>query len=441
MQRKPRSLASQVKDKLIQKGLEKRLEQLTKDSSATIPIHRQAIPESFTRFDQQPGYQQVRLMRDGAQRLGVKSPFFLTHSGTAAAHTTIGNRRHINYASYNYLGLSGDHRVNAAAKSAIDQYGTSVSASRIVAGERPIHRELEKRIAAVYGVDDALVMVSGHATNVSVIGHLLGPKDLVIHDEYAHNSILLGIALSGAQRRSFRHNDLESLAQLLERHRHQVERLLIVVEGIYSMDGDFPDLPALIQLKKEYGAWLMVDEAHSFGVLGARGFGLWEHFEHSAQDVDIWMGTLSKALASCGGYVAGEQALIDNLRYLAPGFLYSVGISPPVAAAAHKALLILMNEPERVATLRSRGKYFLRQLRALGLNVGSSAGFAITPIIIGSSLKSVRIASALLEQGIHVQPILYPAVPESQARLRFFLSSEHSVEDLDTTINAIQRVL
>jgi 8-amino-7-oxononanoate synthase len=441
MHRKPRSLATQVKDKLIQKGLEKRLEQLTRNSSSTISIYRQAIPESFNSFDQQPGYQQVRLMRDGAQRLGLKSPFFLTHSGTASAHTAIGNRTLINYASYNYLGLSGDRRVNAAAKSAIDQYGTSVSASRIVAGERPIHRELEKLLAAVYGVDDALVMVSGHATNVSVIGHLLGPKDLVIHDEYAHNSILLGIQLSGAQRRSFRHNDLESLTQLLERHRHEVERLLIVVEGVYSMDGDFPDLPALIKLKKAYGAWLMIDEAHSFGVLGARGFGLWEHFQLDAKDVDIWMGTLSKTLASCGGYVAGEQALIDNLRYLAPGFLYSVGISPPVAAAAHKALQILMNEPERVATLRSRGKYFLQRLQALGLNVGSSAGLAITPIIFGSSLESVRFASALLEQGIHVQPILYPAVPERQARLRFFLSSEHSVNDLDTTIDAIQRML
>jgi 8-amino-7-oxononanoate synthase len=430
-----------MKERLIQKGLEKRIDQLARGDAISLSIHRRAIPESYTRFDRQPGYQQVRLMQEGAQRLGVESPFFHVHEGTASAHSTIRAQAVINYGSYNYLDLSGHPEVNSAAKAAIDRYGTSVSASRIVAGERPLHRDLERLIARTYGVDDALVMVSGHATNVTVISHLLGPKDMVLHDEYAHNSILLGIQLSGAQRLNFRHNDLESLEQLLERHRHEVERLLIVVEGLYSMDGDFPDLPKLVALKQKYGAWLMVDEAHSLGVLGSRGLGIREHFDVSPQSVDIWMGTLSKTLAACGGFVAGEQALIENLRYLAPGFLYSVGMSPPVTAAAAAALHILLREPERVSVLRARSTYFLQRIRSLGLNPGSSAGFAIIPVILGSSLESVRLAAALLKLGIHVQPILYPAVPEKQARLRFFLSSSHSIEDIDQTMIALKKVL
>jgi 8-amino-7-oxononanoate synthase len=441
MRRNPRGLSVQVKETLIQKGLAKRMDQLAKGTAVPPSVRHHTMPESHIRFDRQPGYQQVRLMQEGAQRLGVESPFFHVHEGTASARSTIGTQETINYGSYNYLNLSGHPTVNAAAKAAIDRYGTSVSASRIVAGERPLHRELENLIARTYEVDDALVMVSGHATNISVISHLLGPNDMVLHDEYAHNSILLGIQLAGAQRLSFRHNDLESLAQTLRRHRHQVERLLIVVEGLYSMDGDFPDLPTLVALKKQYGAWLMVDEAHSFGVLGRQGLGIREHFHTDPHDVDIWMGTLSKTLAACGGFVAGEHALIENLRYLAPGFLYSVGISPPVAAAATAALQILRSEPQRVAALHARGAYFLERIRSLGLNPGYSTGLAITPVIIGSSLESVRISAALLKQGIHVQPILYPAVPERQARLRFFLSSAHSVEDIDKTMAALKNAL
>ncbi|MBU2739836.1 aminotransferase class I/II-fold pyridoxal phosphate-dependent enzyme, partial [Acidithiobacillus concretivorus] len=299
-----------------------------------------------------------------------------------------------------------------------------------VAGERPLHRQLEKALADFYGVDDALTFVSGHATNVTTIGHLLGARDLILHDEYAHNSIVQGALLSGAQRLSFPHNDLNALETLLRQHRRKAERVLIVVEGMYSMDGDFPDLPRLIDLKKKHQAWLMVDEAHSFGVMGATGRGIAEHFNINTHDVDIWMGTLSKTLAACGGYIAGEQALIDNLRYLAPGFLYSVGLAPPLAAAALTALTILQKEPDRVQTLQERGQYFLEEAKRQQMDTGFSAGYAITPLIIGSSLQAVRLSSQLLEQGVHVQPILYPAVPEKQARLRFFLNVEHSPEEL-----------
>lgn len=442
MTRAPRSLTGQVKEKLIQKAMERRMAQMESvtEMGRSSPL-RASMPEAFYRFDQQSGYQQVRLMEEGGRRLGVKSPFFHVHEGIASAHSQIAGRQVINFSSYNYLGLSGHPTVNAAAQDAIQRYGTSVSASRIVAGERPLHQALERAIAHRYGVDDALVMVSGHATNVTVIGHLLGPRDLVLHDEYAHNSIVQGILLSGAQRLSFSHNDLAALESLLEEHRRRVERVLIVVEGLYSMDGDFPDLPRLVEIKNHYQSWLMVDEAHSFGVLGATGKGISEHFGVDARGVDIWMGTLSKALASCGGYIAGEKALVENLRYLAPGFLYSVGLSPPLAAAALAALQQMTAEPQRISRLQAVGRDFLQRMRALGLDTGHGAGYAITPLIVGSSLEAVRLSSRFLAHGIHVQPILYPAVPEKQARLRFFLSTEHRTEDLDQTLSVLREVL
>ncbi|MEH6473469.1 MAG: aminotransferase class I/II-fold pyridoxal phosphate-dependent enzyme, partial [Halopseudomonas sp.] len=311
-----------------------------------------AIPEKFCRFDQLAGYQQVQIMHRGAEQFGVGNPFFRVHQGVAGATSQIDGRECINYASYNYLDLSGHPAVNQAAKDAVDRYGTSVSASRPVAGERPIHRELETALAEAYDVDDAVVFVSGHATNVSTIGHLFGPKDLILHDELIHNSSLVGSQLSGAKRLAFSHNNLDELEQTLEQVRHQFERVLIVVEGLYSMDGDYPDLPRIVELKQRYKAFLMVDEAHSYGVMGETGQGIREHFGLKGSDVDIWMGTLSKSLAGCGGYIAGELALVEHLKFLAPGFLYSVGIPAQVAAPSLAALQLMKAEPERVKKLR-----------------------------------------------------------------------------------------
>ena len=213
------------------------------------------------------------LMRRAAGALGVENPYFQTHRAIAGARSTIGNREYDNFVSYNYLGLNGDRRVSDAAKAAIDRYGTSVSASRLVSGERPIHRALEEALADAHGAEDALAFVSGHATNVTVIGHLIGPEDAVVHDSLSHNSILQGAQLSGAQRVPFPHNDLVELDRILTRLRPTVKRVLLVIEGHYSMDGDVPDLPAIIEIVRRHRASLMVDEAHSLGVLGARGLG------------------------------------------------------------------------------------------------------------------------------------------------------------------------
>ena len=438
-------LTAQIKDRLIQQALERRLRQAAQDSDLKPPtgaaLAAESTPEQHWRFDLHPGYQQLRIITEGAARLEIDSPFFMLHEGIAGACTRIGGREYINFASYNYLGLSGHAEVCEAAKQAIDRFGTSVSASRLVAGERSVHRELEQAIAAAYGSQSAVTFVSGHATNVTTIGYLFGARDLIVHDELVHNSVLQGISLAGARRLPFSHNDWAALDSLLAEQRAHFQRVLIVLEGIYSMDGDYPDLPRFIDIKRKYRAFLMIDEAHSFGVMGNSGLGIREHFGVDSSDVDIWMGTLSKALAGCGGYVAGESALVEHLRYLAPGFLYSVGMPPPVAAASLAALRCLQREPQRVRTLQARGQLFLRLAQAAGVDTGTSAGLAVIPAITGGSARAARLAAALFARGIHVQPIVYPAVPEKAARLRFFVSCEHSEEEVRETVSALAEEL
>ncbi len=452
-----RGLTNQLKDKIIQQALDRRLQRshadakthtteinTAFDSTATatpmptpMRMETNAIPAKFTRFDQHPGYQQLRIMNDMAAAQGIANPFFKLHHGVSSATTHIAEKTYINFSSYNYVGLSGDIDVANAAKAAIDLYGTSVSASRVVSGERPIHRELEAAIAGAYGVDDAVTFVSGHATNVSTIGYLFGAKDLIVHDQFIHNSAMQGIQLSGAKRLMFPHNDWAALDQLLAEQRKHFERVLVVVEGVYSMDGDFPDLPKFIAIKQKHRAFLMVDEAHSFGVMGKTGMGIREHFGLSGKDVDIWMGTLSKTLAGCGGYIAGETALVENLKFLAPGFLYSVGMPPPVAAASLAALQKLQREPERVARLVQRGQQFLAAAKQAGVDTGTSAGLAVVPAITRSSTKAAKVSAALFAHGINAQPILYPAVPEHSARIRFFMSSEHTESQISETVKIL----
>lgn len=437
----PTGLGGDTKQRLIQQALARRNNGAGQAAqSATLEQAQQAalkVPEAFYRFDQHPGYQQLRVMQQSAARLGLSNPFFRLHEGTAGAQTCIGEREYLNFASYNYLGYSGHPRVAEAAKAAIDRYGTSVSASRPVSGDRPLHRELERELAKLYDVDDAVVMVSGHATNVTTIGYLFGPRDLVVHDELIHNSVLQGIQLSGARRLSFAHNDWQALDRLLGEQRQHFERVLVVVEGIYSMDGDYPELPRFVELKHKHKVFLMVDEAHSLGVMGATGKGIREHFGLAGDDVDIWMGTLSKTLSSCGGYIAGSTALIEHLKFLAPGFLYSVGMPPAVTASALAALQLLAEDRERVAQVQARGELFLRLAREAGLDTATSTGLAVIPVITGSSFKAGRLSSALFERGINAQPILYPAVPEQSARVRFFVSCEHSEEQIRHTVAVV----
>jgi len=415
--------------------------------SATPPVRspriaRRSNPEndeSAARLDvsKLDGFREIRMIREAADFLGISDPFFRVHEGIAGAETVIEGRSFINFASYNYIGLNGHPDIVSATRAAIDRYGTSVSASRPVSGERPVHRDLERALARVHGTEDCVVLVGGHSTNVTVIGHLLGRDDVIVHDALIHNSIVQGAMLSGARRVPFPHLDHEAADRLLRETRPRGGHALLVIEGHYSMDGDVPDLPAFIAVARRNRAWLMVDEAHALGVLGPRGFGTADRFGVDPGEVDIWMGTLSKSLVSCGGYIAGSKDLVDFLKVAAPGFVFSVGMAPSAAAAALAALELLEREPERVRRLNDRAALFLRLAREDGLDVGGSIGASIVPIVTGSSIRAGRLAQALFDRGVNVQPILYPAVPERAARLRFFVTASHTEEQIRDTVNIL----
>ena len=413
----------------------------TKAVKPAVPVANVANAAEKTDFATLPSYKEIRRQISVAEVMEVANPYFRTHESKSGAQCLIGNQQFDNFISYDYLGLNGSEEVNAAAKAAIEKFGTSVSASRPTAGERPLHKELDRAIADLYETDDALTFVSGHATNVSVIGELLDKGDLILFDTLCHNSIVLGTKLTQAARKSFPHNDMAKLDEMLRESRHRYNRVLIVVEGLYSMDGDIAHLPELVEIKNRHAAWLMVDEAHSIGVLGKTGRGIFEHFEMSPTTVDIWMGTLSKTLSACGGYIAGCQALIDNLKYNASAFMYSVGMSPPVTAGALASLKKMLAEPERVERLQENGRTFVRAFTEAGIDIGNSDGHAVGVAIIGDSIRAAKLAERLYERRITTIPVTYPAVPMRAARLRFFLTSEHTTAQIENLARALKEEL
>jgi 8-amino-7-oxononanoate synthase len=392
---------------------------------------------SEARFDKLPEYEILKIKRAVGDITGIASPFYRLHDGRACATTSIDGRTVVNFSSYDYLGLNGHPGVAAAASRAIQCFGTSVSGSRLSGGERQIHRDLDAALARLHGTEDALAFVSGHATNVSVIGALLGPQDLIIGDAVVHNSIMEGARLSGAKRILCPHGDLEAVERALRLNRARHRRALVAVEGLYGMDGDMPNLATLIKLKRRYDAWLMVDEAHSIGVLGTNGRGIAEEQGVDPAEVDIWMGTLSKSLAAMGGYIAGCRPLIEILKDTTPGFVFSVGLSPPVAAAAYAAIGIMQQETWRLTKLRENGRVFLRSAKARGLDIGLSIGASVVPIMIGNSPHAVILSERLLARGFNVVPAFFPGVAENQARLRFFLTSQHTSEQISAVLDVV----
>ncbi len=396
------------------------------------------IPPAHYNIAQFPEYRELKRYERMLRAVAGDNPYFRVDEGGASSGgvARIEGRDRITFGVYDYIGMAHDPRVTDAAKAAIDRYGTGAGASRLVAGEKRVHRDLERGLATFLGTAAAIVLVSGHAANVTTIGHLMGPEDLIVHDAMAHNSIIQGAQLSGAARRVFAHNDCAALDALLTEMRHRYRRVLIAIEGVYSMDGDYPDLPRFVELKKKHRALLLVDEAHSLGTMGQTGRGIGEHSGVERTDIDLWMGTLSKSLASCGGYIAGSAELIEYLGYTAPGFVYSVGMSPSNAAAALAALKVLQLEPQRVTRLRELSALFLSLAKERGLNTGLSSGTPVIPVIVGNSAQSLRLAQALFDRGVSVQPILHPAVPEHSTRLRFFITVNHSETQIRDAVGA-----
>lgn len=372
---------------------------------------------------------------------GLANPFLLANEGVRQRTTRIAGRDVINFTSFDYLGLAAHADVARAAKQAIDTFGTSASASRMVGGNNTLLDELDRTLAAFLGTERAVVFPCGYGTNASVFNHLFGEGDLILYDELAHNSIVQGAGASKAGKRPFRHNDHVQLDALLRDLRPKYRRVVVAIEGVYSMDGDYPDLPRFIEVKKRHNALLYVDEAHSLGTMGPGGRGICEFFDVDPADGDLWMGTISKALGAGGGYLAGRDRLVRYLGYTTPAFVFSTACSPPNAAAALEGLRVIGREPWRIARLRERSDLFRKLAQDSNLDTGPSIDTPVIPIILGSSTRAIRVSQLLLERGINARPILYPAVRESAARVRFFLTAEHTEEQIVQAVEVLADVV
>ena len=368
----------------------------------------------------------------------IANPYFIHHDSVLKDVSIVNGKEVLNFASYNYLCMSGHPETVDAACEAIKRYGTSASGSRLLAGEKGLYCELEEEIARWKHTEAALVFVSGHATNVTFVGNFCNERDLILYDALSHNSILQGCALSRATCRTFPHNDVQALESLLKMGRKAFEKVLLVVEGVYSMDGDIAPIEEFVRLKKEYGLFLMIDEAHSSGVIGENGGGVDEYFSLESADIDIRMGTLSKGIGACGGYIAGNAELIQYLRYNLPGFVFSVGISPPVAAAALAAVRLIQRDSSPVKSLRKNISYFVKAARQANLNLCLAGETAIIPVLVGDDEDAFKLSGMLLERGISVPPAVYPAVPMGKARLRFCVTSSHKEEQIDYAITQLK---
>jgi 8-amino-7-oxononanoate synthase len=357
--------------------------------------------------------------------------------GPAGPRTSINGQEVLLFSSNNYLGLAHHPRVKAAAVEAVKRWGAGSGGSRLTTGNFVLHRQLEERIARFKGTEDAIVFSSGYLANLGVISALVGRGDLVLSDELNHASIIDGCRLSRATVKVFRHRDVTHLRDILLAERNSYRRCLIVTDGVFSMDGDIAPLPHLLQLAEEFQALLMVDDAHATGVLGKRGAGTAEHFGLEGQGI-IQMGTLSKALGSEGGYVAGSAILVDYLRNRARSFIFSTALSPPVVAAAMAALDVLEEEPYLLDQLRANVCQLYRGLKEMGFEVLPTES-AIIPLMVGEAQRALALSAALAEKGIFVPAIRPPTVPEATSRVRITVMATHTPEDLQRALDAFRQ--
>lgn len=392
------------------------------------------------KFEKSREYEGFAMRMLEMKTAGIKNPYFVEHDSVLKDTSIVDGKEVINLASYNYVGMSGHPRTSQAAKEAIDKYGTSASGSRLIAGEKPLYRELEKAIADWKHTEDSIVLVGGHSTNVTFVGNFCNENDLIVYDALSHNSITQGCQLSKSDAKAFSHNDIEQLENILKAARGKYEKVLIIVEGVYSMDGDIAPIPKFVELKKKYGTFLMVDEAHSCCVIGENGGGVDDYFNLKPGDIDIRMGTLSKGLGTCGGYIAGERELISYLHYSMPGFMFSVGISPALAAATLEAVKIMMEGNPKVKDLQKNIAYFVEGAKKRGFNTCLAKETAIVPILVGEDLDACTLSAKMLENGVFVPSAVYPAVPKGQARLRFCLTSEHKKDQLDSALDLLDKL-
>jgi glycine C-acetyltransferase len=345
-------------------------------------------------------------------------------------------KRMLMFGSYEYLGLLGHPQLKSAAFAAIEEFGTGHHGVRLLAGTTTIHRKLEAKLAAFMQAEDAVVFSSGYVTNLTAISTLVGRGDCVIGDQWNHASIVDGCRISQADFLEFKHNDMDSLAQQLQKT--DGRRTLVVVDAVFSMDGDIADMPAVVDLCGKRSAMLMVDEAHSLGVLGKTGRGIQEHFGLHPDDIDIKMGTLSKALAGCGGFVAGRESIITYLRHHARGYIFSGALPAGQASTAIAALRILENQPELVERLRENAARFLSGLASLGFDTGKSVT-PIVPVMTRNDKTTLEMTRICRDEGLLVIPVCFPAVPADAPRLRACVSAIHTKDEIGFALDTLAR--
>jgi 8-amino-7-oxononanoate synthase len=384
-----------------------------------------------------------------AAKQGDLLPYFRVLTSQAGPVVEMEGRETIMLGSNNYLGLTTDERVKQAARDALEAYGTGVTGSRLLNGTTPLHLELERELAEWMGTEDAIVFTTGYQSNLGAISAIVQPGDTVICDSGDHASILDGCKLSGARLRPFRHNRMDKLASMLKRAAEDESPALVVVDGVFSMEGDVCDLPPIVELCREHGARLMVDEAHGVGVLGARGAGACELFGLE-DEVDLRMGTFSKSLASCGGFIAGSEEVIEFMRISSRAFIFSASAVPAAVGAALAALRIIRAEgPALFERLLDNAAYLRRGFRNLGLKVvepgtlpdGSEATTPVVPVIVGEDWQAVLLWKALFDAGVYTNVAIHPAVPPGGALLRTSLMATHERDQLDRALAIFEEVI
>lgn len=364
-------------------------------------------------------------------------PYFKAISCLDGTHVTVDGRDMIMVGSNNYLGLTTHPKVKQAALKALEEYGTSCSGSRFLNGTLDLHEKLEADLAAFMGKQAAQVFSAGFLTNQGVIAPLISRSDTVIIDRLVHASILDGVRLSFGKVRRFRHNDAESLRRNLEASRES-DGMLVIVDGVYSMEGDIAPLPEIVATAKEFGARVMVDDAHGIGVLGKTGRGTLEHFDLT-DSVDLVMGTFSKSFASLGGFVAGDQRVISYIKHHSRAFIFAAAVPPSAIAAAQAALEVIQTEPEIRENLWRNTRFLLEQVKELGFETGPTET-PIVPLVVGDDFRALFFWRRLFDEGLFTNCVLAPAVPDGQQRIRMCLMATHTLEDLEKVVEVCGRV-
>ena len=364
-------------------------------------------------------------------------PYFREITGKQGTEVEMGGHKVLMFGSNAYTGLTGDQRVIDAAKRALDQYGSGCAGSRFLNGTLDLHVKLEKELAEFEGKDDSLCFSTGFSVNAGVIAMVVGRNDYVICDDRDHASIVDGRRLSFAHQLKYKHNDMEDLEKILQKLPYEAVKL-IVVDGVFSMEGDLANLPEIVKLKHKYNCSIMVDEAHGLGVFGREGRGVCDHFGLT-DEVDLIMGTFSKSLASIGGFIAGDADTINFLRHTCRTYIFSASDTPAATAAALEALHIVRSEPERIEALWKVTKYALKRFKEEGFEIGETES-PIIPLYVRDVEKTFIVTARAFDNGVFINPVIPPACAPQDTLVRFALMATHTEEQVERGVQILKKV-